>query len=57
MDKTTTYIYDNDHDYYECSSCGLVWALGNEFSLKENQMYYCPQCGRHIVGVEGGGSK
>ena len=54
MADTTFYYYDEYHNYYICAKCELKWVLGNDYSLKENQMYYCPKCGRYIGGAEGG---
>lgn len=35
-------------EYYECSHCGLAWAL-NDGTPKENEMYYCPKCKAHMI--------
>jgi len=55
MRGDTTYVYDGEYCYYTCLKCGLTWQFMNDGTLEENQMYYCPKCGRRIVGVEGGG--
>lgn len=31
------------------SQCGLLWGLANDASPKENQMNYCPKCGKELV--------
>ena len=36
-----------DGIYYECSECGLSWAL-NDGTPEENDMYYCPKCGARM---------
>ena len=40
-------LWDDDSNTYECSECGLVWML-MEGTPMENQMEFCPQCGRKI---------
>lgn len=42
-------VYDEyaGGDVYECSECGLMWAL-EEGSPKDNEMYYCPKCGKRM---------
>jgi len=34
---------------WECSACGLLWALPDHGLPSENRMYYCPQCGGKIT--------
>lgn len=36
-----------DGVYYECSECGLSWAL-NDGTPEENEMCYCPKCGARM---------
>lgn len=31
------------------SQCGLLWMLENDLSPTENQMNFCPKCGRELV--------
>ena len=57
MADTTIYHFDSHYCFYTCLKCGLLWSFDNDYGLQENQMNYCPKCGRRIVGVEGGGSK
>lgn len=33
------------------SQCGLIWVLANGASPKENQVNYCPNCGKELVEV------
>ena len=36
-----------EEERFQCSGCGMVWFLyeGNPI---ENEMYYCPRCGRKM---------
>ncbi len=51
IDYATNFIRFEDSDYniWECVKCKLVWELSNDGSLLDNEMYYCPKCGRKIV--------
>jgi len=40
-------LWNDDSNTYECSECGLAWML-MEGTPMENQMEFCPQCGRKI---------
>ena len=31
------------------SQCGLLWMLENDDTPTENQMNYCPKCGKELV--------
>ena len=52
--ETTTFVYDEWHDYYDCGKCGLAWQIPNDYTLKENNVNYCPKCGRYINLVKRG---
>ena len=41
------HLDDEEMNAWE-SACGLVWCL-NEGTPKENEMAYCPKCGRHLT--------
>jgi ribosomal protein L37AE/L43A len=41
-------LEDDDKNIWECNKCGELWAL-NTGTPKENNMNYCPKCGREIV--------
>jgi DNA-directed RNA polymerase subunit RPC12/RpoP len=40
-------LYDEDSNTYECSKCGALWTL-NADTPEENNMRFCPECGRPI---------
>ena len=50
--EETSFIYDEEDCFWECQKCGLAWIL-NDGTPKDNEMCYCPKCGRKIL--EGGG--
>lgn len=53
-DKDVTYILeDPEWNCWECSGCGLLWVLSNG-GPKDNEMNYCPKCGRRISAEEWG---
>ena len=35
---------DYGEETYECSECGLTWAL-DDGNPQEYEMFYCPKCG------------
>lgn len=39
--------FDEDSNTYVCSVCDETWTL-NTGNPKENNMYYCPNCGAKI---------
>lgn len=41
-----------DDDGYFTTSCELWWNMSNEAGLKENNMNYCPKCGKPIREME-----
>lgn len=45
--EETTMVYDEHHDFWECQKCGLAWQF-NDGGPEENEMNYCPKCGRRI---------
>ena len=51
IDNSTYYTYDDWHSYYSCRQCGLDWQLSNDGTLSENEVFYCPKCGRYIEKV------
>lgn len=52
-EETCTYLkWDDDSNAWECSECGEVWML-NADSPKENNMNYCPNCGKKIIEKAG----
>jgi hypothetical protein len=53
---TTTLIYDEQYDNWECAKCDMVWHFDAD-GPKENKINYCPECGRKIVALEGGDPK
>lgn len=34
------------------SDCGLEWNMSNKDSPKENEMHFCPKCGKKLVEVQ-----
>lgn len=40
-----------DNEYFE-SSCDYTFSLSNDGNLKENNLNYCPNCGKKIVEVK-----
>ena len=46
--EETSYIYDEEDCFWECQKCGLAWIL-NDGGPEQNEMYYCPKCGREIT--------
>jgi DNA-directed RNA polymerase subunit RPC12/RpoP len=44
-------LWDEDSDTYKCSQCGELWTLIADSPL-ENNMNYCPKCGRKIIAGE-----
>lgn len=41
-------LEDEDSNTWECNKCGELWVL-NAGTPKDNNMNYCPKCGREIV--------
>lgn len=39
---------DEDNNVWECSECKASWVF-NEGSPKENEMRFCPECGRELI--------
>ena len=46
-----SFTYDNEDNTWKCSKCDLVWQFGDG-NPKDNNMNYCPQCGRRISDVK-----
>ena len=34
------------------SDCGLEWNMSNKDSPSENEMHFCPKCGKKLVEVQ-----
>ena len=48
-EETCTYTRDEETNAWECSECGLTWVFMEDYTTpEENDMYYCPKCGRKI---------
>ena len=48
-EETCEYILElDDFNTWKCSKCGLLWHLAADTPI-ENEMYYCPKCGRKII--------
>ena len=48
----TVFVYDEVCDAWECQKCKLLWILCNDGGPFENEMFYCPKCGRKIEREE-----
>lgn len=42
-------LEDDDANTWECNKCEMLWQL-EAGTPKENEMNYCPKCGREIIG-------
>lgn len=52
-EETCTYIrWDDDCNTWECNKCGEPWTL-LDGGPKENNMNFCPNCGRKLVEKAG----
>nr|WP_308743223.1 hypothetical protein [uncultured Anaerocolumna sp.] len=52
-EETCTYTRDDETNAWECSECGLTWVFMEDYTTpEENDMYYCPKCGRKIKAGE-----
>jgi hypothetical protein len=40
--------YDEDGDTWQ-GSCGIAWTMIDDGTPRENEMVYCPKCGKRIV--------
>lgn len=48
-EETCTYTRDKETNAWECSECGLTWVFTEDYTTpEENDMHYCPKCGRKI---------
>lgn len=43
-------LTDNEVNTWECNKCGAYWVF-TEGGPVENNMQYCPECGRRITRV------
>ena len=48
MDETTVYIEDEWGEYWTCQECKMKLCL-EAATPEENELQYCPKCGRKIV--------
>ena len=49
----TNYIHYRDPDgkeIFRCASCDVEWWF-DEGGLEENELFFCPKCGRKVKGV------
>lgn len=42
-------LEDDDANTWECNKCGVEWVL-EAGTPEDNEMNYCPKCGREIIG-------
>lgn len=50
MTKSECKWYLEDYNFSQWESdCGLSWYMSNDETPKENEMNYCPKCGRKLV--------
>lgn len=42
-------LEDDDANTWECNKCGVEWVL-EAGTPEDNEMNYCPKCGREITG-------
>ena len=47
-EEETMSAWDGDTAWV-CSECGETWSFGNGTTPQENNMNYCPNCGRKII--------
>jgi len=47
--NTCRWVYEEWDDYWE-GDCGVTWQLLDNMPA-ENNMNYCPKCGRPLVAV------
>lgn len=47
---------DGWYEWSDCgdysSDCGLEWNMSNKDSPSENEMHFCPKCGKKLVEVQ-----
>ena len=48
MDKCTWRLEDYDYGRWK-SECELSWYMSNDDTPTENNMNYCPKCGKELV--------
>ena len=46
--KCSWHLEDYNYGQWE-SDCGLVWYMSNDNMPRENQMNFCPKCGKALV--------
>lgn len=50
MTKSECKWYLEDYNFSQWESdCGLSWYMSNDETPKENEMNYCPKCGRKLI--------
>jgi predicted RNA-binding Zn-ribbon protein involved in translation (DUF1610 family) len=48
-EETCTYTHDEETDAWICSKCDNTWVfMESSTTPEENDMYYCPKCGRKL---------
>jgi hypothetical protein len=57
IERSSSYIDDGECEWKVCDdnfgtawygSCGMSWQMMNDDGLTENEMFYCPKCGKKI---------
>lgn len=43
---------ENGEEHYQCSECKMMWFLAMGDPI-QNEMYYCPRCGKRMEAVDG----
>lgn len=56
MSNTTYTLTEEDSNTWRCSKCGLMWNLETGGPV-ENEMNFCPHCGRKITCVKSHGEQ
>ena len=56
MSNTTYTLAEEEWGVWQCSKCGLMWSLEAGGPV-ENEMNYCPHCGRKITCVKSHGEQ
>ena len=41
---------EDEDDIWQCSNCTMAWVF-DDGDPKENNVNYCPQCGRKIANI------
>jgi predicted RNA-binding Zn-ribbon protein involved in translation (DUF1610 family) len=44
------WLLDNEEwNTWECSECGILWQFIDGTTPEDNQAYFCPGCGAHLI--------